>query len=222
MSVRPFLLRALERAEHRNTELQQRLDEQRRLASDLSDDLGPSLMALVQAGQTGTAPDRIATLARKALQDMRLSVRGLTAPAATAQEVLADWRAECVEALAGAAIEVEWDVAEPPEGTQLPARSQVQLTRILREAVANVIRHSGAKRCWVRIRFVAGALRLEVSDDGHGLASPSAARSGLGLAQVERRARQLGGTHRLDAGPLGGLRLLVEVPVPVHPEAQAA
>lgn len=198
--------------------------ERRRIASDLHDDLGARLLSITHA--SAQAPRaQIAALARQALDEMRLAVRGLGAVAVPAAHALADWRAECVDRLDGAGLRVDWQAQEPPDGLVLSARVQLHGTRILREAVSNAIRHGGARSCGVRVDFEAATLRLEVSDDGQGLApvpAGEAMRAGHGLASIERRARSLGGHHRIDSAPGAGLRLVVWLPLaPVADEAGA-
>lgn len=229
---------ALNRAETANQELEQRVaeksreielgyaqlselreqqaaqNERQRIASDLHDDLGAKLLTIAQA----TDSERVAGMARQALDEMRLSVRGLTAGPARAADVLADWRAEQVSRLEAAGIPAHWEAQEPPEGLALPARTHVQLTRVLREAVSNAIRHSGARNCRVRIGFEPQSMTLEVEDDGRGLGEAAMAGQGHGLPGIERRVRKLGGTHALAAGASGGTLLRVRVPL----EAPAA
>jgi signal transduction histidine kinase len=188
-------------------------DERRRIASDLHDDLGAQLLTIVQASQRGGESDRIAALARQALEEMRLSVRGMTGRVTPAEDALADWRAETVTRLTEAGMLAEWTADDPPEGLILPARMHVQLTRILREAVSNAIRHSGGTRCAVRIRFAADMLHLQVQDDGRGIEPGSGSRRGNGLPNIERRVRQLGGEHRLAAPPGAGTLLILRIPL---------
>jgi len=237
-----LFVRALTQAETLNQELEQRVigksreiernwqqiaelrtaqaaqEERRRIASDLHDDLGAQLLTIVQASQRGGQPDRIASMARQALEEMRLSVRGMTGHVTAAEEALADWRAETVTRLTEAGMQPEWMADDPPSDLILPARTHVQVTRILREAVSNAIRHSGGTRCAVRIRFHAGALALEVQDDGRGLPPSSGTQRGHGLPNIERRARHLGGEHRFTVPPDGGAGtlLIVRIPLSTH------
>jgi signal transduction histidine kinase len=184
--------------------------ERLRIASDLHDDLGAKLLSIVQAGQA----DGTAGLARQALDDMRQSVRGMTGKPLAAAEVLADWRAEMVGRLDAAGFSVQWDAQEPAPGLILSPRVHLQLTRVLREAVSNVIRHSGGRHCRVGLAFAGGELLLDVEDDGRGLPqAPSGAPPGLGWPNIERRARMLGGQHRFEASCLGGVRVHVAVPL---------
>ena len=191
--------------------------ERQRIAADLHDDLGAKLMTLVQMGGHGAT----AQLAREALHDMRQSVKGMAGQPVAAEEVLADWRAEGVSRLHTAGLKIQWDVSDPPPGSVWPARVPLQLSRLLREALSNVIRHSGASLCRVRIQVQAHQVTLSVEDDGRGwpehlLVDGLDARNpgtGLGLSNMERRARKLGGQHVFDVSPLGGARVWVQVPL---------
>jgi len=192
--------------------------ERRRIASDLHDDLGARLLGITQASARAAhepGGERIATLARQALDEMRLAVRGMTAEPTQAADVLADWRAECVSRLQAAGLEVHWAAEQAREALSLPSRVQVQCTRVLREAISNVIRHSGATVCGIRIAFEDGGLLLEVTDNGSGLVRPAAGAvaRGHGLGSIEARVRGLAGWHRFETPPEGGTRLAAWVPL---------
>ena len=79
--------------------------ERRRIASDLHDDLGAKLLTIVHTSDSA----RIPQLAREALDEMRLSVRGLAGRPVRLDEALADWRAEVMTRLQQAAIEARWE-----------------------------------------------------------------------------------------------------------------
>jgi two-component system, NarL family, sensor histidine kinase DesK len=91
----------------------------------------------------------------------------------------------------------------------------------IREGATNVIRHSGAVRCTVRVTAGLGSAGVEVIDDGVGVpgasgtsaASGVSAVSGNGLAGLRERAEAVRG--RIEAGGVagGGFRLAVSVPV---------
>lgn len=84
----------------------------------------------------------------------------------------------------------------------VPADLREPFAYVLREGVTNVIRHSGATRCDVRL----SESSLEIRDDGRPPARLSV--SGNGLSGLEERLRAVNG--RVEAGPLpqGGFRLL--------------
>mgnify|MGYP000937217339 FL=1 len=196
--------------------------ERQRIASDLHDDLGAKLLSLAQAGSVdGTAP-----LARQALEDMRQSVRGMVGKAVLADDAMADWRAELVGRLDGAGLAVHWEANEPPQALYLLPRVHLQITRILREAVSNLIRHADASHCHIRLNVDAAHVVLDIEDDGKGLPvnpdGTAGASPGMGLANIERRARKLGGWHRFGSSSLGGAHIHVEVPVEVSVETETS
>jgi len=195
--------------------------ERQRIASDLHDDLGSKLLGIVQAA----GADATAGLARQALEEMRQSVRGMAGRPVLASDVLADWRAELVSRLDAAGFTVQWEAPEPPMDLILSPRVHLQLTRVLREAVSNVVRHSGGRKCRVGILFSGEVIALDVEDDGRDLPAADPAPGtglpgGLGLANIERRARKLGGRHRFARSSLGGLRVHVTVPLEGVPEEE--
>ncbi|MDQ6626937.1 MAG: sensor histidine kinase, partial [Pseudomonadota bacterium] len=79
--------------------------ERRRIASDLHDDLGAKLLTIVHTSDTARMPQ----LAREALEEMRLSVRGLAGKAVRLDDAIADWRAEVVGRLEQAGVRPRWD-----------------------------------------------------------------------------------------------------------------
>jgi signal transduction histidine kinase len=183
--------------------------ERQSIAADLHDDLGATLLSIAQA----SAPGPVAALARQAMEELRLSVRGLTVQSSPLQDVIADWRSETVSRLAAASIQAHWPLHEVPAGMTLVALQRTQLTRVLREAISNVIRHSCASNCQVDARCEAAHFVLNVQDDGCGVPSaPASAQHGMGLANMARRIHKLGGSLTVGTSELGGVSLNVQLP----------
>ncbi|WP_245806911.1 sensor histidine kinase [Krasilnikoviella flava] len=99
---------------------------------------------------------------------------------------------------------------EGPIDAQVPSTTTAHLVAVLRETLSNTARHARAKRVHVRLR-VADDLVLTVTDDGSGT-SPDAPRSGL--ANLSRRATELGGSFEVGPGPAGGTTVHWRVPLP--------
>ena len=110
-----------------------------------------------------------------------------------------DWYIPTVERQTGLTLHYE------QSGTAFPldAGASVHVYRVLQEALNNVNRHSGAKEAWVRLRFVADALDLEVEDHGKGL-HPDKNGRGIGLVAMRERAELIGGTLELLQPGSGG------------------
>jgi len=92
----------------------------------------------------------------------------------------------------------------------------IHVYRVLQEALNNVARHSGSRQAWVRLRFEANTLELDVEDHGKGLGT-TLARRGLGLVAMRERAALVGGTLELARPREGGT--LVRLRVPLVPPA---
>ena len=95
----------------------------------------------------------------------------------------------------------------------------IHVYRVLQEALNNVARHSGSRQAWVRLRFEAHALELEVEDHGKGFGT-TVVRRGLGLVAMRERAELVGGTLEFVRPHEGGT--LVRLRVPLAPETLTA
>lgn len=194
-------------------------EERLRLARDLHDLLGHSLSLITLKSELAgrmlparpeDAAQQVADIeqvSRQALVDVREAVSGYRRPTLDAE--LATARG----ALASAGISARVHVGERPAG--LGSQGEGALAWALREAVTNVVRHSGATTCVVALRVEDGLARLTVSDDGRGPAADQ--RSGNGLTGLTERLILAGGT--LDTGRAGdgGFRLTATVPADPAP-----
>ena len=185
--------------------------ERKRIAADLHDDLGAKLLTIVHTSES----DRISTLAREALEEMRLSVRGLTGKPVQLLDALGDWRAEVVSRLGQANILAEWK--SPPEDIihTLPARAYVQTTRIFREAVSNIIKHSGGTHCTVRCHVQDGDFVVVIQDNGQGIPAELDGRldRGHGMASMKSRAKQMHGQCLVESGVGWGTVIRLTIPL---------
>jgi two-component system sensor histidine kinase DesK len=181
-------------------------NERNRFARDLHDLLGHTLTVVtVKAELAGRlvslAPERaeaeiadIERLSRQALADVRTAVSGYR------DVSLAVELASARTALDAAGIEADL----PGAVEKVPAERNELFGWAVREAVTNVVRHSGAKRCRVRIT----PDEVEVTDDGTG---PTGGTGGTGLAGLRERAEAIGGTLTVGRAAEGGFSLRVRV-----------
>jgi signal transduction histidine kinase len=96
----------------------------------------------------------------------------------------------------------------------LPPRAEVQLLRVVQEALTNVRKHADASRVVVRMRCPDGQPTLEVEDDGVGFdparIGPSFS-GGFGLSSMRERVEQVGGTLEMHTSPGAGTRIVVRL-----------
>lgn len=172
--------------------------ERERVARDVHDVLGHSLTVvsvkaelaerLLEADPARARAELvdIQSLTRQALAEVRATVAGLRVAR------LGDELAAAGAALEGAGIEADL----PTDPAVVDPRHRIVLAWVLREAVTNVVRHSGARRCRVEL----GEDSLRVVDDGRGLGgSPD----GNGLSGARERVAAVGGTLTTLPGPDG-------------------
>ena len=195
--------------------------ERQRLAGEIHDTLAQgfsSILMLIQAAdaQLATAPDTArgqlglaAQTARENLAEARALVGGLASAqlqAGTLEDAL-----RRITNRAGAELSIEARFVTEGTGRRLPAAAEVVLLRTGQEALANVRKHAAAGSVAVRLRYRAGWVRLEVTDDGAGF-DPALVKGGYGLAGMRTRVEEAGGTVAVRSAPGAGASVQVEVP----------
>ncbi len=197
-----------------------REEERRRLRRDLHDGLGPQLASLTMKAEaardllsidpatTETLLGEIIQQTQASVADIRRLVYALRPPALDDLGLLGALRAHTAQHNHGN-LRVSIDAPENLE--PLPAAVEVAAYRIAQEALANVVRHSGARSCSVRIELHEDTLVLEVIDDGCGI--PEERKAGVGLTSMRERAAELGGSFNVERLSAGGTRVVARLPV---------
>ena len=96
----------------------------------------------------------------------------------------------------------------------LSPRCEVQVIRVIQEALTNVRKHSGARSAVVRVTATADSTTFTVEDDGHGFALNTVPtdRDGFGLQSMRERIRLVNGRIRIESAPRSGTRIILDVP----------
>jgi two-component system sensor histidine kinase DesK len=166
--------------------------------------------------------DDIGRVSRQTLQDIREAVSGYRRPTLAVEVITAR------HALDAAGIRLDDDPALTLRSGTFDPDAEAALAWCLREAATNVIRHSGASHCWLRLAGQDGELALEVLDDGRGLPGQDESAGGSGLRGMSERLDAVGGRLSLgvrSAADRGGLCLRATVPaapVPSGPTGSPA
>jgi signal transduction histidine kinase len=196
-----------------------REEERRRLRRDLHDGLGPQLAALalkldaarnLLAGnpqQAGQLLDDVRAQTQAAIGDVRRLVYDLRPPALDQLGLVGALQQQAAQSTTP---DLAVRVVAPPDLAALPAAVEVAAYRIVAEALANVVRHTQARRCTVWL-CLDDALYVAVDDDGTGL--PADLRAGVGFLSMRERAAELGGACRIERRPEGGTRVIARLPV---------
>ncbi|MCH9651721.1 MAG: GAF domain-containing sensor histidine kinase [Deltaproteobacteria bacterium] len=152
----------------------------------------------------------LSTAAREAYADVREGILGMRTPVdgegglgKAIEAFIEVWEDQ-------AGLKVNGEIGEIPE---LGNEVELQLIRILQEALANVRKHARATRVKVEASFLQERLLLRVEDDGVGFDSPSPvarSRPRFGLATMKERAEAIGATLEIRSQPGGGTRVELE------------
>ncbi|RZU01245.1 hypothetical protein EV670_1961 [Rivibacter subsaxonicus] len=167
------------------------------------------------------------------LVELRLALDSLEVEQRPLVEALAELRFRIEPSLRAAGVRLVWQPSELLSGAEFGAGDTLQVLRIVREALTNVIKHAQASVVWLRLEPVIDgdvepatprALRLSVIDNGLAqrtqqlgealpLFVPGALGRGRGLANMERRAAAVGASF--SSGPQAeGWCVQLELPLP--------
>lgn len=222
----------LEAARRQEVELAA-LRERERLARDLHDGLGHTLVALavqleaiqrlypVDAVRASAQIDATKELVRGSMEELRRSLAGLRAPGLAGQSLPAALAGLCDSLAARSGLAVAYRLQG--EAERLPPAVSDALWRVLQEALTNVQKHAGAGAVDVLLDITPHAAMLSVCDDGAGLGSERGVnganieRSGkglrLGLLGMTERIEGVGGRLRIEDRAPHGLCVQAEVPL---------
>lgn len=189
-------------------------EERLRFSRDLHDLLGHTLSVIVVKSEAArrlahrdldaalTQITDIESVGRQALTEVREAVTGYR------EGSLATELDRARSALAAVDVEPVVRLSGPP----LSPRAEALLGWVVREAVTNVVRHSGASRCEIAVSGSTERVRLTVTDNGTGV-SGSAQGPGTGLRGLTERLAMAGGSLTAGMGPRGGFSVTAELPV---------
>lgn len=210
---------ALDRLRHSEAE-RATLEERTRLARELHDGLAQDLWfaklkheRLVPhvpdeqrglAGEVTQALDSAIAEARQAVATMRAS---------TERELpLHELLAAAVDEFGGrSGLRADFSAADLPQA--LPVRTQVEVLRVLQEALTNISKHADATVVRVTAEADTDAFQLSVIDNGRGFRPEEPPGDGMGLQGMRERARLMGGELKIVSEPSGGTIVALSVPI---------
>ena len=215
--------RELELARQRDAELAA-LRERERLARDLHDNLGHSLVTMtvqLEAAQRLFSVDptralvlleEMKTLSRSSMESLRRSLANLRAPGLGDKPLTQALQSLCAEVSRRIGLKINCQIAEGADG--LPPAVAEALWHVAQEGLTNVEKHAQAKQATVSLSLQPQLVVLRVSDDGVGLPPDAERKPGhYGLRGMRERVEGVGGTFLLTTATPKGT--IVEARVPL-------
>jgi signal transduction histidine kinase len=198
-------------------------DERKRVARELHDELSQSVAALGLAvdgaGLTSLRPlvQRISDELHRVIVDLRPSVLDDLGLASAVR-----W---CAERLSARAVAVRCEIGDLPAA--IPPDVETAVFRAVQEALVNIERHARAETALIQMFTDAGALVVEIEDDGVGFEPSTIGRDpgslrGVGVLGMRERIEIVGGSLRVESEPGSGTRVVMRVPLEEVPWAIAS
>lgn len=191
--------------------------ERQRLLRDMHDGVGGVLThLLLDVRGNRLTPDEIEEGLQAAVDDLRNMASAIDAGDEPLDEALAMFRERMAGRLARSGVAFDYRSALPVPAPSLDVRRLLSLYRLLQEGVANSLRHAAATRIELTAEMDGrDTIRIGLADDGAGFEPTAAAGSpgeGRGLANMRRRATQMGGELSIESAPGQGARLTLTIP----------
>ena len=198
-----------------------REQERQHLSRELHDSIGQQLVALNLSLRhvLGGVEESIDPASAKSLSDLAGHVNGLIREVRTICHGIYPPTLESlglVPALRQLATETEMETVievrceHDIETTRLSPRAEIELFRIVQEALTNALKHSNGGHVRIELECQDGSLMLAVTDDGQGF-DPTSAIGGMGLNTMKERAESIGGTLKISSRP-GRTQIAVKAP----------
>jgi len=163
-------------------------EERSRIVRDLHDDVGAKLITIIH--RAGTS--QIADLSRSALQDIRDIMSYLGGGLYELSSMLADWRSEADSRCEAAELKLTWHQTEIIAHIEIDSRTRMNLTRVVREAFTNSIKHAEPTDIDVIITYVDNILSFTLTDNGIATDIESFVK-GRGLHNMQERMQEIDG-----------------------------
>ncbi len=192
-------------------------EERQRILRDMHDGLGSQLMSMLLAARRGHAPaDQIADGLQTVVDEMRLIIASMDSVGESLFAALSLFRDRMSQRVAAAGVKLEWINDYGPDFPRYGPRATLQVFRILQEAVANALKHSGGDVICISIKGQPATpvgVRIVIADNGNGGASLSTAAGGRGLANMRARATSIGAGLSIARSEVGGVEVVLDLPV---------
>lgn len=204
--------RRIQALEH-DRELQ---SERARIARDMHDDLGAglarvALLSDLAAREHEAAPTRqLRSISRQLIRSLDEIVWAIHPGKDNSEELISYLGESAQEFMRDGPVALRLELPQAGDTIHVPSLVRHNLVMALKEALHNVVKHSGARNVTVRLSLTDGDFRMEVADDGQGLRDNG--RDGDGLGNMRERLRSVGGELQISSSA-EGVRLLAIAPL---------
>lgn len=202
------------------------LEERDRIAREMHDGLAQilgyiglkaktarELLARAQVDRVGPELDQIESVVREAHADIRECILGLKSTVSGGRGLLSTLQEYVRTYSLQNRIRAELVVESQMEAVPLSPTAEVQLLRIVQEALTNVRKHAAASRTWVRMGIEDHQFKVTIADNGRGFRPAASDGLHFGLQTMKERAQSVGGTVTFLSQPGQGTQVVALFPL---------
>lgn len=157
--------------------------------------------------------------ARAVYADVREAILGLSTSLPTPGGLVAAVRAYVQHFSLMVPFQIEVHASPDFATAGMPAAADIQVMRILQEALSNIRKHANASKVDMTFSAVGSTLKIEIEDNGTGFDMGRSHRAGwpqFGIQSMKERAEAIGGALEVESGPGQGTRLRLQLPLAIH------
>lgn len=181
--------------------------ERSRIRQDIHDDLGAKLLTLLHRAD---AHDQ-KLLVREAIRDLRDLLTSMDSMDLSLEEAALQWEQEARQRCSANSVTLEWQSLLLSPQVQIDQRRIADLTRIIREAVSNALRHAQPTVIKIKLSERDASLAIAIENDGLSQSVEGTA-EGRGIGIIRQRVQRLDGVVGMEQQQ-GFWRINVRVPI---------
>jgi two-component system NarL family sensor kinase len=197
------------------------LEDRNRIGRDLHDSVLQSLYAIglniemvqrtrsSQTAETKASDDRMIYQINQLIHEIRGMIRELESGTVPEFDLSSELNVLCTTYEQTGRLQVKLDLQRSAIDV-LTKEEEREILNIVREALSNCARHANATRAVVSIRMREARIRVSIHDDGIGFSTVAGRPRGYGLANMEARAKRLGGALRVQSKTGEGTQVIAE------------
>lgn len=190
--------------------------ERERIMGEIHDRIGSSLVTTLASARRKDKDSMAVPALKRAITDLKIAVDSLEPVEGDIVALLANLRHRLESDINDAGIIFDWQIKDVEKLNWLDAISALHVLRILQEAIANILAHSGANT--IKVESIAGefadipCVAIIFTDNGHGF-EPDSIKKGRGILGMKSRAKSIGAQFEIDATHGKGTKISLWLPI---------
>jgi signal transduction histidine kinase/ligand-binding sensor domain-containing protein len=198
--------------------------ERTRISQDMHDDVGARLTEIgilsemvkkdiVGGGRAATHAQRISEASREVIANISEIIWAINPANDSVDDLAAYLRQYASRYLEPTSVKPRFDFPDEMPFHQLTAEQRRNVFLVVKEALNNVVKHSGATEVLTKLDFPVAGIGISIDDNGRGFDTAMPSRFGNGLRSMEKRMADIQGMFAVHSEPGKGTRIVLSIPM---------